>query len=196
MIQIPLNHALVLALANKAQHGRALATTLQASQSTISRTLNILKDDFIVDYESQGKNKVYRLKNNQEARHALAAAEHVKAATFLKNNRKEAALLQEVLKRTSATMVVLFGSYAINKQHKDSDIDLYMNIGREERDALGELRDALRIQPGTFDSSTALAQEVIKKHVILKGVDEFLALTRPEKQRKAATRKPFGYRER
>ncbi len=182
MIQIPIKYALVLALAQAPGHGRALAKSVGASQPTVARALRELEENGIATAQRQGRNKVYALADTYAARHALAAAEHEKATAFLAGHPREAVTFTSLLRRTSATMVILFGSYADGTERKGSDYDLYLDITREERDELGPLHTKLRIQAGRFDKATALAQEIIRKHVILRGVDGFLTLTRPERK--------------
>jgi len=192
MSQISIKSRLLLELANGPGHERALAKRIAASQPTVARLLRTLERESILVAEQQGKNTVYRLAETYAARHALAAAEHEKTTTFLTSHPRAAGILEQVLKSTDAALVLLFGSYATGTERESSDLDLYVSTDKEGRDALNEFHSKLRIQAGTLDISSGIGQEIIRKHVILRGIDDFLTLTRPERKWQAAARDTLG----
>ena len=71
-------------------------------------------------------------------------------------------------------MVILFGSYAKGIAKKDSDIDVYVDTtDKTLKRALQETHSKLSIKIGKFDISDLLIKEIVKNHIVIKGVEEF-----------------------
>ena len=71
-------------------------------------------------------------------------------------------------------MIILFGSYAKDNPKKDSDIDIYLETNDSKiRDKLKEINSKLSIKIGKFDAKSLLIKEIIKNHIIIRGLENF-----------------------
>ena len=71
-------------------------------------------------------------------------------------------------------MIILFGSYAKGNEKPDSDIDTYLETTDNKiKDKIKELNSKLSIKIGKFDLDSLLIKEIIKNHIILRGVEEY-----------------------
>jgi predicted nucleotidyltransferase len=103
-------------------------------------------------------------------------AEYYRRYLLLKNNRLRH-LIKQILSLTSDELVVMFGSQIRGYSTNESDIDLYVETDKADlRDRLKQLSDSLNIKIGNFDKESPLGKEVIKNHVILRGVERFYKL--------------------
>ena len=76
-------------------------------------------------------------------------------------------------------MIVLFGSYAKDTVKKDSDIDVYMETTNNKiKNKLQEINSKLSIKIGEFNTNSLLIKEIIKNHVIVRGIEEFYEKTK------------------
>lgn len=159
-------------------HARAIARKLGTNHMTAARKLRELMSENVADYTEEGKNKVYFLKNSLEAKSFVFMHENRRLATALKRYPVLRAVAEKVRNDRSIRLAVLFGSYAKNTARPDSDIDVYVETeDRETKRALDMLNTKLSIKMGKFDASSPLAAEIIKNHVILKGVEDFYEKT-------------------
>lgn len=155
-------------------HVRALAERLNTNHISILRALKTLYGDNIVDYRIEGKNKVYFLRDVLVARKKLLSLEQYKFEKLVKKYPYLNPLISDVLDLTGHKVVILFGSFAKFKANKESDVDIYIETqDRELRKKIMAIDSRLSIKIGKFDKSTALGNEIIKDHVVLKGAEEF-----------------------
>jgi len=155
-------------------HLRELARILGESHSTILRKLNELIKENFIEAETQGKNKLYSLKNNLATRSTVYMAENYKLTKLIKEYPKLSIILNEVSKKTNEKLIILFGSYAKFSAKPNSDIDIFIETrSRKVKDRIREINSKLSIKIGPFEKSSLLIKEIIKSHVILKGVEEF-----------------------
>lgn len=170
---------IVLLLLREELHLREIARKLGESHSTVLRKINWLIDRNVVGAKMQGKNKLYSLENNLECRAVVFMAENYKLSKLLGEYPELAVILGEVLGKVNSEMVVLFGSYAKFSADKGSDVDIFI----ERRDLklkkkIEGLNSRLSVKFGIFDLDSLLVKEIIKNHVILKGVEEFYERSR------------------
>ena len=88
-------------------------------------------------------------------------------------------MFDEVEKRASGILVV-FGSYARGEETRNSDLDIFL-IGK-----IGELTDleelwrikinTVKSTKGKFDKGNNFIKEIIKNHIVLKGVEDFVEM--------------------
>ncbi len=165
---------IVLVLLRNRTHLREIGRILGESHSTILRKVNELIDKNIIGAEQQGKNKVYSLKNNLIAKSMIYMAEKYKLLKLLKEYPMLSIILEEVVKKTNEKLIVVFGSYAKFSAGKDSDIDIYIETkNRRIKNIVKEIDRRLSVKIGFFDKDSLLIKEIIKNHVIVKGVEEF-----------------------
>ena len=164
----------ILVLLKGKIHLREIARLLGESHSTILRKLNKLIKENIIEAEIQGKNKLYSLKDNLMARSIIYMAENYKLIKLLKEYPKLAIILTEVSKRIDEKLIVIFGSYAKFSAKPNSDIDIFIETkSRKVKDTAKEINSKLSIKIGPLDKNSLLIKEIIKNHMILKGVEEF-----------------------
>mgnify|MGYP001573847953 CR=1 FL=1 len=111
-------------LLREENHVRGIAKKLNEPHSTISRKLNNLKKQNVIDSRKEGKNKIFFLKQNIITNSYILQAELHKLTKLLHINPELIVIFEEILKKTDEKLVVLFGSYYKGKPHKDSDIDI------------------------------------------------------------------------
>lgn len=166
--------AIITLLLRGERHLRSIAREVGESHSTVSRKLSALKEENVIDSRSEGRNKLFFLKNNTTAKTYIAQSELQKKARLLKTYPELGILFEEVLKRTEAPLVVLFGSYAKGLAKKESDIDIYIETtNRDVKKAIEEIHSRINVKIGPFDKSSPLIREIIKNHVIIRGVEAF-----------------------
>ncbi len=161
-------------LLRKAHHLRGIAQELGESHSTISRRLDVLKREGVIDSRTEGRNKIFFLKENASAKTYIAQAELHKKAKLLRAYPELGVIFEEILKKTDAPLVILFGSYAKGLAKKESDIDIYVETtSRSVKKAIEEIHSKINVKIGPFDTSSPLIKEIIKNHVIVRGVEVF-----------------------
>ncbi|MCX6741905.1 MAG: nucleotidyltransferase domain-containing protein [Candidatus Pacearchaeota archaeon] len=169
-----LEFEILLVLLREDNHLRNIARILKASHSTIMRKINVLVRENILDYKVEGKNKIFSIKSNLQAKNYIFNAERYKFIKLLKKYSKLNVILEDVLKISEERMIILFGSYAKFIAKEESDIDIYVETNDLKlKKSLEMINSRLSIKIGIFDGEDLLIKEIIKNHVILKGVEEF-----------------------
>jgi predicted nucleotidyltransferase len=170
---------IILALIKERSHLRALARKLNSPLSTIQRRIAELQKENVIDYRMEGKNKVFFLKNNLQAKNYIYSAERYKLAKLLKRYPQLSVIFDDLLRSINSRMIVLFGSYAKFSAKPDSDIDIYIDTPdvKAKRKAEG-INSKIRAKTGKFDTGSLLIKEIIRNHVILRGIEEFYEKSR------------------
>ncbi len=71
-------------------------------------------------------------------------------------------------------MAIIFGSYAKELAHKDSDIDIYLETeNRKIKKDIENLNSKLSVKIGKYDKNNLLIKEIKKDHIIIKGVEKY-----------------------
>jgi len=161
-------------------YGREIAKNLGMNQKTVSNVLNILERENVLKSVYEGRNKYcYLNSNNLHIKEILKLVEISRKVGFLERNGRKRALFDEVEKRASGILVV-FGSYARGEETRNSDLDIFL-IGK-----IGELTDleelwrikinTVKSTKGKFDKGNNFIKEIIKNHIVLKGVEDFVEM--------------------
>jgi predicted nucleotidyltransferase len=170
---------IILVLLKGENHLRGTAKQLNESHSTVLRKLNRLAAESVLDYKMEGKNKVFFIRKNLQAKNYVFNAERYKLIKLLKRYPKLDVIMDDILKATKERLIVIFGSYAKFMAKKDSDVDLYVETrNRDVKDQIESIHSRIKVKFGDFDLSSNLIKEIIKNHVILKGVEEFYEKTK------------------
>jgi len=159
-------------------HPRSIAEKLGTNHMTVSRKLQELLKDNVVDYRTEGKNKVYFIKKTLEGRNALLTAEIYKQSQVISRYPVLRGIFKSVQELQAIPLAIIFGSYAKGLAAKESDIDIYLetdNIAIKQQ--LVQKHSLLSVKIGTFDTESILIREIIKNHVIIKGVEVFVDKT-------------------
>ncbi len=155
-------------------HVRGIAKKLNESHSTILRKLNNLKKENVIDSRREGKNKIFYLKENLVSRTYILQAELHKLSKLLRKHPELSIIFEDILKKTNERLVVLFGSYAKGLAKKDSDIDIYIETkSRSVKKVVEDVHSKINVKIGTFDTKSPLIKEIIKDHIIIRGIEVF-----------------------
>jgi hypothetical protein len=157
---------IVLALLKGERHLRALSKAIAIPLTTAKRSVDALIEGNVLDARRVGKNRMFSLKKSLEAREYVFSAEHYKALKSLAIYPRLAPVIEDALAGCRG-MVILFGSHAKFTANGGSDIDLYC--------LRGKVRGA-NVKNGEFGKSL-LVKEIVKDHVIFRGVEEFYERT-------------------
>lgn len=165
-------------LKNEENHIRGLAKNLGTSHTTVLRKVEELVKENVLDYKKEGKNKMFSLKKTLQAKNYIYISENYKANKLLERYPELGIILKEVIPKTDSNLIVLFGSYAKFIAKQDSDIDLFVETkDRDLRDKLKQVSNKINLKIGSFDLDNALIKEIIKNHVIIKGIEMFYEKT-------------------
>ncbi len=165
---------IILALLKNKAHLRGMARTLNESHSTVLRKINELLKKNVLDYKKEGRNKVFFIKNNLTAKNYVYSAEIYKLSKIIEKYRELSIIFEDIKRQFQKGMIILFGSYAKGNPRQESDIDIYLETtGSEIKSRLQELNSKLSIKTGRFDVRSLLIKEIMKNHVIIRGVEEF-----------------------
>ena len=165
---------IISALLSGELHARGLAKKLETNHMTVARKLGELVGENALDFRVEGRNKVYFLKKGPEARGYALMAELHKLNQALKRYPELRKIVESVQVDGRVKLAVLFGSYAKGAATRGSDIDLFVETtDRGLKREFELLNSRLSVKIGTYDSSSPLAKEIEKNHVILKGAELF-----------------------
>lgn len=169
----------IVALLQQADlHPRGLAEKLQTNHMTVARKLRRLVDENIADCRTEGKNNVYFLKQSIEGRNAAMIAEIYKQSRIVSTYPVLRGIFQAVQEMREVPLALLYGSYAKGLPKKNSDIDIYIEtLNPNVKKQLLQRHSLLSVKIGEFDPKSLLIKEIIKDHVIIKGVEVYFDKT-------------------
>ena len=114
------------------------------------------------------------LKKNLVARNYIYKAELNKLTKLLRKHPELGVIFEEILNKTDEKLVMLFGSYAKGLEKKDSDIDIYIETkNRRIKERVEDINSRIKVKLGAFNKKSLLIKEIIKDHIIIRGVEEF-----------------------
>ena len=170
MEQLALEITLAL-LKHKQLHVRGLAKIVNQPHANVSRVMKMLLKKNIVDFRFEGKNKIFRLKKGIETLNYVYMSEHFKLSKLLYNYPFMAVIAESILSKINGKLIIIFGSFAKFSVAKDSDIDIFIETtDRKTKSVIEDIDSRLSVKIGKFDAGSLLIKEIIKDHVILKGV--------------------------
>ena len=161
-------------------YGRAVAKKLKMNQKTVSNILNKLEKENILKYSYEGKNKYYSLnKFNPNIKEVIKLIEINRKIKFIERNKRLRELFNK-LEQKSEGILVIFGSYAQGTNTEKSDLDVFVigklsNIGDLE-ELYGIKINVIKSDKSKFNKNELFIKEIIKNHIVLKGVEEFIEL--------------------
>jgi len=173
-IKINYNYEVLLLLLKKEMHGRELAKELKTSLTRVQSILTELREINVLDYKVIGKNHIYFIKKNLMTKSFILNAENYKLTKVLRKNSELEPIFQDIIKKSKANLILLFGSYAKGNPKKDSDIDIYVDtINQKVKEDIQKIYDLISVKIGKFNPDDLLIKEIIKNHVIIKGGEEY-----------------------
>jgi len=161
-------------------YGRDIAKKLKLNQKTVSNILAKLEKEDILKFSQEGRNKYYFLnKFNPDIKEIIKVIEISRKIKFLKKNAKLRGLFDN-LEKNSEGVFAVFGSYAKGENTKNSDIDIFSLGKTPEIEKLEKSYNVkiniIRSSKAKFDKNENIIKEIIKNHIILKGIEEFVDL--------------------
>ena len=165
---------IVESLLRKENHIRALARELKTNQTTIARKINELRRENVTDYKQEGRNKVYFLKRSLEAFQFIVITEHIRLLDIIKEYTYLRRAIEEIKLNKKIKLAILFGSHARRSAVKGSDIDIFIETNDKNiKKEVENINSAISVKIGRFDRKSLLIKEVMKAHIIIKGVETF-----------------------
>jgi len=161
-------------------YGRDIAKKFGLNQKTVSNTLNNLEKKDILKFKTEGKNKYYFLnKNNPHIREFITIIELFKKVSFIDKQKHLKKLFEYLDNRTNGILVV-FGSYAKEKEKEKSDLDLFVlgkieNI-RDLEESFNVELNIVKSEKKKFNLKEPFIREIMENHIILKGAEDFVNL--------------------
>jgi predicted nucleotidyltransferase len=173
-----LTNEIVALLLKEDLHPRAIAEKLTANHVTVLRKLRDLEQDNCVDFRMEGKNKTYTIKQSIEGRNAAMIAELYKQSAVVSRYPVLRGIFTAVHEMPGVSLALLFGSYAKGFATKASDIDLFIETDDAGiKKLLGQKHSLLNVKIGLFDVNDLLVREIVKDHVIIRGVEVYFDRT-------------------
>lgn len=170
---------IILLLLKGENHLRGIAKQLNESHSTILRKLDRLVKENVLDYKKEGRNKIFFIRKNLQAKNYVFNAERYKLIKLLKIYPELNIIIDELLKKSKENLILLFGSYAKFLAKEDSDIDVYVETrNKKVKEELESVHSKVKVKIGDLDLDSQLIKEIIKNHLIVKGVEEFYEKTK------------------
>src|SRR3989344_2533134 len=165
---------------NRKIYGRSVARKLKMNQKTVSNILNRLEKENILKFTKEGKNKYYFLnKFNPQIKEIVKMIEINRKIKFIEKYKKFKELFEKIENRSSG-IAIIFGSYAKLESNEKSDLDIFV-IGKiaetEDLEKIYRLKiNAIKSDKKKVNIKQEFIKEIIKNHIILKGVEEFIEL--------------------
>ncbi|HLC55697.1 MAG TPA: nucleotidyltransferase domain-containing protein [Candidatus Nanoarchaeia archaeon] len=167
---------LIELLRKEPQHIRKIANTLNLIPSTVMRALKELQKKGIVNYNKEGKNNKYFLKETPEAQIYIYITEYYKLLKILQNTLLRG-IIKELIDSTNGELIILYGSYAKGTATARSDIDIYVETKDQKlKQKLQKISEKISIDIGEIDSKSMLGKEIIKNHIIIQNPERFYGI--------------------
>ncbi len=169
---------ILLLLGQEDLHVRGLAGRLGTYPTTVLRRLQELVRENAVDKRTEGKNTVYFVKRSVEGRNRMMMAEYCRLSRTLKRYPYLRAPVKALLAHREIPLVLIFGSHAKGTATGRSDIDVFMETREKAiKQELEKKFPRLSVKIGDFDPASPLVREMMKGHVIVKGVERYYDAT-------------------
>ena len=173
-----LTNEIIVLLLKGDLHTRAIAEQLGRNHVTVLRKLRELTECNIVDCRTEGKNKIYYLKRTLEARNAAMTAEIYRQTSIVAKYPVLRGIFRTAQVMPDLQLILLYGSYAKGAATKGSDIDIYIETTDPAQKLLLEKKHSkISVKTGVFDSRDLLIREIIKEHIIIRGIEVYFDKT-------------------
>jgi len=155
-----------------------IAKNKKLNQKTVSNHLNKLENEKILDYDFQGRNKLFFLnKDNFEiTKKYCQIIEELKTINLFKKKL----ILKEIAQKINPHIkgiALFFGSYIKNKEKEYSDFDVLI-IGKCNESKIDQISKlyGINIEVKIFPrfEEDILLEEAIKNHICIKNTEQFI----------------------
>lgn len=173
-----LTDEIIVLLLKEDLHPRAIAEKLSTNHVTVLRKLRDLEQENVVDFRTEGRNKTYTIKQSLEGRNAAMIAELYRQSQVVGRYPVLRGIFEAVRELPDVPLVLLFGSYAKGSATKESDIDIFLETADPAgKKQLEQKHSLLSVKTGRFDRDDLLVREIMKDHVIIRGVEVYFERT-------------------
>ena len=115
----------------------------------------------------------------QKGRNFVYSAEIYKLSKLIEKYPELGVILEDIKNSLPELMIILFGSYAKGIAKQESDIDIYIETANKSiKEKIKGINSKINVKIGKFDTNSLLIKEIIKNHVILRGVEQFYEKSR------------------
>ncbi|MCG2723205.1 MAG: nucleotidyltransferase domain-containing protein [Nanoarchaeota archaeon] len=165
---------IIAAIMREPMHARAIAKKLGTNHMAVVRGLKALVVENAVDFQAEGRNKVYFPKKSLEARNFAVMAELYRLNKTIEKYPELRAIIESIQKNPKIGLAMLFGSYAKGIARTDSDIDIFIESeDRKIKQEIELLNSKLIVKIGSYDRDNLLIKEIEKNHVMIKGAETY-----------------------
>ena len=161
-------------------YGRNVAQKLKVNQKTVSNILNELEGENILKFTQEGKNKYYYLNEFYPyIKEIIQLIEIQRKISFLERYKKLKELFLKLEERIQGILII-FGSYASFNATEKSDLDVFVMGKIKDIEDLEEFYNVkiniVNSNKNKFNKKEHIIKEIIKNHIVLKGVEDFVNL--------------------
>ena len=169
---------------DRSYYVREVGKILSISPRTAQLNLEQLERLRVLASKLQGKIKLYVLRRNEITKEYLKLAEMFKLIRFFEGNE----LIREVISKIDPYIEglgLIFGSYVKGTQKQGSDLDIFV-AGKCDKHRVREIsnRYGLNVSIKNYLLNVfkrdfrkdILAKEVIKNHIVFRGVEQFVKI--------------------
>ncbi len=158
----------------KESHIREISRKISLDHMSVKRIIDELFKKNILDFKKEGKNKIFFLKNNIEARNLKIIYEICKNIEIIKKYPILRTIFEKISKNSRIKLAILFGSYAKGLAHSKSDIDIYIEIEDVKiKKEIEMINSKISVKIGKFNKNNILLKEIIQSHIIIKGFEKY-----------------------
>lgn len=174
MSQNNYNFKILEALLRSENHIRGMAKLLNTNQTTIARKVAELHEQNVLDYKTEGKNKVFFIKKTLEAKQYVHMEEMNKLVQTVKKYALLRRIIEHIQKNDKIALAILFGSYAKGEAKENSDIDIYIDTKNKAiKEEVEKIDSRIDAKIGNYNKDSLLIREIEKNHVVIKGAELF-----------------------
>ena len=183
-LNITENHLRILSLFTKGReyYIREIERLLEISPRTAQLILYNLEAKGVLESETKGKIRMFKMRNSGVCKRYLVFAEQYKLMVFLEKKL----LVREILEKISPLIEgigIVFGSYAKETEGKESDLDVFV-AGECRKAEIKKISETygveisikcypLKIFEKNFNTDILL-KEIQKNHIVFKGSERFV----------------------
>ena len=171
-VNITENHLQVLSLFTFGFYREFYIREVQKLLKISPRTAQLILDDFekktVLESETKGKIRTYKIKKSETAKDYLVFAEDYKKISFLKKRP----MIREIVTKITPSIKgigLIFGSYAKGLEKKGSDLDVFI-IGECDRSKIRKFSDLYGIEISVKVYPTKIFEKVLKNDILIKEV--------------------------
>lgn len=161
---------------------REVQKLLKISPRTAQLILEDLENKGIIESETRGKIKSYKLKVNELSKRYLIFVEQYKSIAFMEKNL----LVKEIIEKISphiGGIGIIFGSYAKGNASKGSDLDIFI-AGNYKKEEIKKVSRNLGVELSVkcyplklFEKNVnqdILLKEILKNHMVFLNAEQFI----------------------